>query len=305
MKEKLRKYNPEQDFGRIRDFLVETYLASEKPYNWGFERWNWARYHPSMFEGDSEQKIRFWEDAVGIWENDEGEIVGIVSAEAPRLGEAFFQRHPKYTFLLDEMLDYAEETLIDEAKNTLRIYVYDHDELLQTLVQKRGYQQDVEHPGYDSEFVIEEPPEPKLPEGYAVQSMAQENDLAKRCKVQGLGFNHWDPSEWMTVFAYKEVQKAPDYRKDLDLYVVGPDGEFVSSCIVWHDEYNRMGFFEPVSTHPDFRRRGFGKAVVMEGIRRIAALGAEKARVGSGQPFYEAIGFRKKCIGYPWTRGAS
>jgi hypothetical protein len=43
----------------------------------------------------------------------------------------------------------------------------------------------------------------------------------------------------------------------------------------------------------------------MEGIRRIAALGAEKARVGSGQPFYEAIGFRKKCIGYPWTRGAS
>ncbi len=40
----------------------------------------------------------------------------------------------------------------------------------------------------------------------------------------------------------------------------------------------------------------------MEGIRRISALGAEKARVGSGQPFYEAIGFQKKCIGYPWTR---
>jgi predicted N-acetyltransferase YhbS len=66
-----------------------------------------------------------------------------------------------------------------------------------------------------------------------------------------------------------------------------------------------MGFFEPVSTHPDFRRRGFGRAVVMEGIRRIAAVGAEKARVGSGQPFYEAIGFRRKYIGYPWTKGAS
>lgn len=302
MKAQLRKYRPEQDFLRIRDFLVETYLASEEPYNWGFERWNWARYHLSMFEGDSERKIRFWEDVVGIWENDENEIVGVVNAEAPRFGEAFFQRHPQYAFLLDEMLDYAEEALADKENNTLRIYVYDHDEPFRTLVQKRGYQQDVEHPGYDSEFVIEGLPERKLPEGYAVQSMAQENDLEKRCKVQGLGFNHRDPSEWATVFAYQELQNVPDYRKDLDLYVVGPGGEFVSSCIVWYDEHNRMGFFEPVSTHPDFRRRGFGRAVVMEGIRRISALGAEKARVGSGQPFYEAIGFQKKCIGYPWTR---
>ncbi len=287
---------------RIRDFLVETYMASAEPYNWGLERWNWARYHPSMFEGDIEKKFRFWEKVVGIWENDENEIVGVVNAEAPRFGEAFFQRHPQYAFLLDEMLDYAEETLADKENSTLRIYVYDHDEPFQTLVQKRGYQQDVEHPGYDSEFVIEGLPEIKLPEGYAVQSMAQENDLAKRCKAQGLGFDHRDPSEWATVFAYQEVQKAPDYRKDLDLYVVGPDSEFISSCIVWYDEHNRMGFFEPVSTHLDFRRRGFGRAVVMEGIQRISALGAEKARVGSGQPFYEAIGFQKKCIGYPWTR---
>lgn len=302
MKAQLEKYRPEQDFLRIRDFLVETYMASAEPYNWGLERWNWARYHPSMFEGDIEKKCRFWEKVVGIWENDENEIVGVVNTEAPRFGEAFFQRHPQYAFLLDEMLDYAEETLADKENSTLRIYVYDHDEPFQTLVQKRGYQQDVEHPGYDSEFVIEGLSEIKLPEGYAVQSMAQENNLEQRCKVQGLGFNHRDPSEWATVFAYQEVQKAPDYRKDLDLYVVGPGGEFVSSCIVWYDEHNRMGFFEPVSTHLDFRHRGFGRAVVMEGIRRISALGAEKARVGSDQPFYEAIGFRKKYAGYLWTR---
>ncbi len=35
MKAQLRKYRPEQDFLRIRDFLVETYLASEEPYNLG------------------------------------------------------------------------------------------------------------------------------------------------------------------------------------------------------------------------------------------------------------------------------
>ena len=77
MKAGSRKYKPEPDFGRVRDFLVETYLAPEKPYNWGLERWNWARYHPSMFEGGIEQKIRLWEDSVGVWANDENEIVGV------------------------------------------------------------------------------------------------------------------------------------------------------------------------------------------------------------------------------------
>ena len=106
----------------------------------------------------------------------------------------------------------------------------------------------------------------------------------------------------MTPFAYKELQKAPDYRKDLDLYIVGPDGEYVSFCIAWYDGHNRIGILEPAGTHPDFRRRGLGREVVMEGIRRAAALGAKKIWVGSGQRFYEAIGFRRKHVTYPLTR---
>ena len=120
--------------------------------------------------------------------------------------------------------------------------------------------------------------------------------------MQGLGFDHPDPSEWTTVSEYEQVQKAPDYREDLDLYVKGPDGEYVSCCIVWYDEHNRMGVFEPVCTHASFRRRGFGRAVVMEGIRRVAPLGAEKVQVGSGQRFYEAIGFQREYISYGWTK---
>jgi hypothetical protein len=302
MKTRFRKYDPEHDFDRIRDFLVATYLASEEPYNWGFERWNWARYHPSMFSGDSEWKIRFWEDAIRIWEDNEGEIVGVVNVEVSRFGDAYFQRHPECDFLLDEMLNYAEENLVDRETNKPRIYVQDHDETLQKVVQQRGYLKDIEHPGCDSEFAIDGVPEKNLPEGYAVRSMAEGGDIEKRCRVQGLGFDHRDPAEWATVWAYQEVQKAPDYREDLDLYVVGPDGEYVSSCIVWYDEQNRMGLFEPVSTHMDFRRRGFGREVVMEGIRRIAVLGAEKARVGSGQQFYAAVGFERKYVGHDWIK---
>ena len=310
MTTKHRKYNPDRDFLRVRDLLVNTYSDFERPVNWCIERWNYARYLVVPYLGpgrttnhtpeDSLESIRLWEDAIHIWENDENDIVGVVTVEYPWPGEVFLQRHPRYDALLDEMLCYAEETLTDKKNNTLGVYIYDHDEPLQALARRRGYRQDAQHPEYDSEFVISDLPERKLPEGCVIRSMADENNLELRRKIYGLGFNHRDPSEWASVFAYQELQKAPDYRKDLDLVVVGPDGEYVSCCIVWYDERNRMGIFEHVATHLDFRRRGFGKAVMVEGLRRIAAFGATRAWVGSGQEFYAAIGFQKKYVCYNW-----
>jgi len=318
MKTKLGKYRPEQDFLRIRDFLVDTYRMFEKPINWRIERWNYARYFVAPMLANYEQEvpspedclkaIRFWEDTIGVWENEAGEIVGVVNIEHPDTthpgwGEAFFQRHPSYDFLLDEMLDYAEANLRNKEKNVLFVPIYDYDESFQSLAQKRGYQKNTEHPGYDSVFIIQgNLPEPNLPEGYALQSMADENNLELRRKAFGMGFNHPDPKEWPSLLSYQELQKAPDYRKDLDLYVVAPDGEFAAFCIVWYDERNRMGIFEPVGTQPAYRRRGLARAAVVEGIRRVAALGAEKVLVGSGQEFYTAIGFEKKSASYHWTR---
>jgi predicted N-acetyltransferase YhbS len=314
---RLRRYRPEQDFLRIRDLLVKTYRAFEKPLNWRIERWNYARYFVAPMLGAYGKKapnlehslkaIRFWEDTIGVWENDEHEIVGVVNMEHPNpehpgFGEAFFQRHPQYPFLLDEMLDYAETTLINKKTNSLHIYIYDHDESFQVLVQQRGYERNEGSVDYDSEFVIEHLPEQSLPEGYVIRSMAQENNIELRREVFGRAFNHPHPSDWPSAFSYEELQRAPDYRKELDLYVVGPDGKYVSCCIVWYDSHNRMGILEPVGTHPDFRGRGLGREVVLEGIRRAAALGAEKVCVGSGQQFYEAIGFQKKYICYRWTK---
>jgi len=301
----------------IRDFLVSTYQAFGQPLNWRIERWNYARYFVAPRLGTYGQKephledglkaIRFWEASIGVWENDDNDIVGVVNLEYPDpehpgFGEAFFQRHPQYTFLLDEMLDYAEATLVNKRTGTLHVYIDDHDAPFQALVHGRGYQKDAEDFGFDSEFVIEALPEPNLPDGYAIQSMAQENNIELRREIFGRAFNHPDPADWPSAFAYEELQQAPDYRKDQDLYVVDPDGKYASCCIVWYDSDNRMGILEPVGTHPDFRRRGLGREIVMEGIRRAAALGADSVWVGSGQRFYEAIGFQKRYVSYRWTK---
>ena len=46
-----------------------------------------------------------------------------------------------------------------------------------------------------------------------------------------------------------------------------------------------------VATRPDYRRRGFGKAAVLEAVGRAAEMGAKEALVGSNQQFYYSIGF--------------
>jgi predicted N-acetyltransferase YhbS len=308
----LRRYRPETDFLRIRDFLVSTYGAFDQLINWRLERWNYARYFVAPMlahygeidpsPADASKAIHFWEETIGVWENQAQEIVGVVNIEHPDLdhpgfGEAFFQRHPRYPSILGEMLDYAEANLRNPRSNELHIYIYDHDAQFEALVRERGYRQDTAKVAHDSEFVIKgELPQAHLPAGHVIRSMAEDNDIERRRKIFGLGFNHRDPAEWPSACAYEELQRAPDYRKDLDLYLIAPDGEHVACCIVWWDSQNRLAVTEPVATHPDY------KAVVLEGIRRAAALGATTVQVGSGQRFYEAIGFRKTLVSYRWAK---
>jgi len=313
-----RPYCPD-DFARVRDLLARAWPRDGRPTNWDIVRWNYARYLVAPYLGTygspdnhieaSIKGIRTWERLVGVWEDDRDGILGAADPEDPWPSDLWIERAPGYDGLLEEMLRYGEEHLrcMDEnlrhrQKNSLTVNVYEHDEPLQALLAQRGYARQAEHPEWMSEYIIDALPKIQLPEGYIIRSMADDNDLAKRCAIYGYGFNHRDPKEWATPFTYAELQKAPNYRQDLDLYVVAPDGEWVACAIAWYDPLNRRGMFEHVGTHLDYRRRGFGRAVVWEGIRRLAALGAEKAYVGSSQTFYLDIGFGMKWASYNWVK---
>ncbi len=77
---------------------------------------------------------------------------------------------------------------------------------------------------------------------------------------------------------------------------------------MWFDEANRVGVFEPVGCHPDFQRRGLAKAVMIEGLRRLQALGAQTACVLDWHDdvaparLYDQMGFRELDRNYRWTK---
>ena len=104
---------------------------------------------------------------------------------------------------------------------------------------------------------------------------------------------------------YRNVQRAPLYRRDLDLVAVAPDGELAGFCTVWFDEATRTAAFEPVGTHPAHQRKGLGKALLAEGLRRVQRLGATLTTVGSyshaAGALYASVGFTEYDLSEPWV----
>jgi len=314
MTARLRPYDSDRDFIPVRDLLVEAYGGFPDPVNWRLERWNYARHFcapmigptpetRSPTEEESLLAIRMWESRIGVWEDAEGRVAGVVTNEYPWPATAYLQRRPGHDELLDDMLAYAERVYRVEKTNAASTFIYEDDEPLVAAALARGYVRDDAVFEPDLEYRTDGAlPEARMPSGYRFVSMAESDDIEERRKIFGLSFRHPDPLDWPTAFSYRELQRAPDYRPELDLVVEAPDGTYVSCCILWHDEVNRIGMLEPVGSI----RLGYGREVVMEAVRRAAALGIEKVIMESGLRFYRSIGFRPTGrMTHRWTRALS
>jgi mycothiol synthase len=130
-------------------------------------------------------------------------------------------------------------------------------------------------------------PEPEIPNGFQARHVL-EDEFEERVSVHRDAF---DPSKF-TWQRYARVRSMPGYRPDLDLVIATPQSQFAAYCIVWLSD--GVGEFEPVGTRAAFRRQGLGRAVMLEGLKRLKALGAHSATVYSepkNRAFYESCGF--------------
>ncbi|MRS06001.1 GNAT family N-acetyltransferase, partial [bacterium] len=105
---------------------------------------------------------------------------------------------------------------------------------------------------------------------------------------------------------YRNVQRSPLYRSDLDLVAVAPNGEYAAFVTVWYDEGTQTATLDPVGTHPDHQRRSLAKALIAEGLRRAKSLGATLGTVGSfsekAGALYASMGFTAYELCEPWIK---
>lgn len=294
-----RHYHHASDYQRVSKFLIAHHQPGNADGNWLEPAWEYMHFHPAL---DTSILKKF-----GVWEAA-GEIVAFCHSEW-RLGEAFFQFHPAYHHLCGELLNYAEAELTgiagEDGRRCLRAYINDNDPEFQSLARARGYavQPESARPMYC--FAIPNPfPAINLPDGFRLTSLAEECDWAKVHSVLWRGFDHGDDVP-MNPTEYENRQRmfdTPKARRELKIAVVAPSGEFVAFCGTFYEPTHRFGYVEPVATDPHYRRMGLGKAAVLEGIRRCGLLGAQVAYVGSDQPFYQTIGFKKVYNSECWLK---
>jgi len=296
MSVRMRSYDHETDYEAVGEFLIRLY-QSDPPQNWMQPRWEYAHAHPSM---DRENL-----GTIAIWE-DEGEIVAAILYE-DKLGSNHVLLDPRYPRLKREMLDHAATHLIGEFRAGRGCYVYldDDDSDLGVIAAELGFEPRTQHAEPLSRYKVpQQTPEIRVPDGFRLQSLADEFDVAKVHRVMHRGFNHDGEPPQDELEDRRRKLSSPNFRRDLTIVAVAPNGDFVSFCGMWPVPGSTACMVEPVATDPDYRRLGLGTAVVLESIRRCADEGATIAYVGSDQAFYLSMGF-EVCGGFtPWWRAA-
>ncbi len=209
------------------------------------------------------------------------------------------------------MLDIAEQKLpnIKEGgKKELIVWVNADDDTTKKIFTERGYVRSkflAEHMRrrFFSQPILDSVP----PSGYTVRALGDEDELPARSWLSWKVFHPDEPDEKYQGWEwYRNVQRVPIYRRDLDIVAVAEDGELAAFCTVWFDDITRTAVFEPVGTHPDHQKRGLGKAVMSEGLRRAQRLGATLATVSSystgAHALYESMGFTEVDLLEPWIK---
>ena len=164
----VRRYRPDADYGIVAEFLVEAYRPGDRLVVWLQPRWEYMFSHPNIDDID----LR----AIGIAQAGDT-VVGTVHPEHS-MAFAYLQVHPDHPDATPRLIDWAEDHLggwSNSLQREVLAIITDHPEA-ERLLQERGYQtSDLAEP-HGSIDLREPPAAVAVPEGYRLQSLAEDND---------------------------------------------------------------------------------------------------------------------------------
>jgi mycothiol synthase len=291
-----RPYRDERDLEAMRNLLMDGRKANNGSYYIHIGDLKWWLYYPPL-EGDFWDHIYLWDDpkhkkrSLG-WVLISPDWVGIDVYVQPEL-----QGSPSGM----DMYNWAEEKAMQIARQNGKptvyvLWVLHDDDILGAHFGQRGYRlrRGMVHLTRLLDKAI---PSQQLPEGFQVRSSKGEAEVVARAKAQYGAFESKARFE-QYVERFTNFMRSPVYDPELDIVAVAPDGRIGAFCIVWTDPVNQVGLFEPVGTHPDFQRKGLGRAVMLEGLVRLKRLGMKSAIVSTFEDnppaikLYESVGFQ-------------
>ncbi len=292
-----RPYRDERDLSAMLDVLVRGRQANNGSYYIHPGDLKWWLYYPPL-EGSYWEHIYLWDDP-----QQPGRCLGWALISPGWVGfDVYTQPELRGRELAQAMYTWAEEQAMhiahEKGKPTIYMLWGLHtDDILEKHFRQRGYclRRGYIHLTRELDGSIQVA---NLPEGFIVRGCHGEAEVTARARSQYGAFgSHAAFADYEQRF--RNFIRSPVYDRDLDVVAVAKDGQVGAFCIIWTDPINKVGLFEPVGTHPDFQRKGLGRAVMLEGLKRLKERGMQSAIVSTnednqaGIKLYEAVGFRQ------------
>ena len=290
-----RSYQSEDDYSHMRRLLVEILGRAGLPVYATIGDIDWWR----SSEGNSQAVYM-----THLWFDDERPIAWAWPVD----DQVDIVVHPDYPQLHDETLAWAEAEYRQRQgefpEKALRAWSFTGDAIRNAALAARGYRRTDKGLLLYTQSIDKPPDARPLPTGFTFDHVRGEADVERRTAVQRAAFE----STFMTEVKTRAVQASPTYRPELDLVIVAPDPSYAAFGQIWLDEANRVGVFEPVGVAAAHQRRGLGRALMIEGARRLATHGARIACVQTGidnaaaSALYEAAGFTELDRDMVWAK---
>jgi len=136
-------------------------------------------------------------------------------------------------------------------------------------------------------------PEPHIPRGWQMRALLGEDEANTRRAASHAAFESTMPDA-VHLQRYLSFMRSPVYVPERDLVAVSPEGR-VGSFMIWWADDSGIAQIEPFGTHPDFHRRGVGRALLYHGLAEMKRSGMHTARVCTDDDRHPATAFYESC----------
>lgn len=269
------------------DLLQRARLTDPEAGEWEAAdlQWWWRTPRPS-----DELRQHFWLD-------DECPVAAVVLTDWGRTWECVPIVVPGLSSIpLAVVWEQALRTIESSGLEAVELLARDDDVELLSLLARSGFAREEDRYGVTWMNARHRPPLAAVPDGYALVDRERADGPHPMRKRNGEGVE-------------ARLRQCSLYDPGLDLAIEASDGRVAGYALFWFDPVTAVGLVEPMRVEDEFQRRGLARALLTEGLDRLAKRGARRLKVAYGteaaRRLYTSAGFRvtSTSSSYSWRRG--
>jgi ribosomal protein S18 acetylase RimI-like enzyme len=230
-----------------------------------------------------------------FWIDDDGPVAGVVLTDWGRVWGCDPIVVSGAGTSLARVWARAEEAIDGMGLDAVEVLARDDDVELLGLLAGSGFAAGDEVSGITWMEAPDRPDVAGLPEGFALVDRLGTTRPHPMRRRSGEGVD-------------ARLRQCSLYDPTLDLAVETAAGEIAAYALFWFDPVTNVGLLEPMRVEDAYQRRGLARALLTNGLERLAQRGARRLKVGYAtdvaRGLYVGAGFRVLSMSRSYRRAA-